>query len=82
MRVVQRRTVSEKKKEKKENHWSPQDGGTIGVAQVVLGVSIEGSGGSKIFYREGCEEGVMMKLVEAIIGRQIGFDKFGELEVM
>lgn len=53
MRVAQRRTVSKKdnKKKRKENHRSPQDGagGTSGVVQVVLGVSIEGSRGSRIF---------------------------------
>lgn len=32
--------------------------------------------------REGYEEGSRQKPVEGIIGKQIGFDKFGELEVM
>jgi len=46
IRVVQRRSGGLKKK----SHRSPQDGGggILGVAQVVLGVSIEGSRGSRI----------------------------------
>lgn len=30
----------------------------------------------------GLRGGVLVKSVEGIIGKQIGFDKFGELEVM
>lgn len=34
------------------------------------------------FVEGGLRGGVMVKSVEGIIGKQIGFDKFGELEVM
>lgn len=47
-----------------------------------MGVPTEGSRGLRICAGEGYEEGSRRKPVEGIIGKQIGFDKFGELEVM
>lgn len=78
--MTQRRTGSER------HHGSPQDGtgrgGTFGVAQVAVGVSAEGSRGLRICAGRATRRGSRRTSVEGIIGKQIGFDKFGELEVM
>lgn len=76
--ITQRRTRS------KGNQGRPGEGGRWDFWGCTgrCGSLGRGKQRAKDLCREGYEEGSRGRSVEGIIGKQIGFDKFGELEVM